>query len=104
MFALQVSTYAAIHSPGTHCSDYITIAPRYILQFVQEICHDWFKKYITIAPRYAGEYMQLFTVLGPTAVTTARVISNFFVRFEKFSVRFESQISKHTSPQGDVCD
>ena len=30
------------------------------------------------------------------------VISNFSVRFEKFSVRFESQISNHTSPQGDV--
>ena len=32
------------------------------------------------------------------------VISNFSVRFEKISVRFESQISNHTSPQGDVCD
>ena len=29
---------------------------------------------------------------------------NFSVRFGKFSVRFESQISNHTSPQGDVCD
>ena len=28
----------------------------------------------------------------------------FSVRFEKFSVRFESQISNHTSPQGGVCD
>ena len=31
------------------------------------------------------------------------VISNFSVRFEKISVRFESQISNHTSPQGYVC-
>ena len=45
-----------------------------------------------------------FKAHGKFSKAHGKIEINFSVRFGKFSVRFESQISNHTSPQGDVCD